>query len=229
MSYKVVLSVGLVCGVWLSSGATSGQPVASTELPHEEVTLEEFWEAADDKASPPSRPSEPQRPHPFSVSSGPLRQPPASIADIPFCRPTGTPAEFVIRTQQEYDSFIRSSYAKSYDSLQYHLTKYPQSYASTPQLTFEEFFKRCNTFPEIDFSQKTFLGRSAGGGGCHVDFKKHVFRDDEDKTIQYVVSVIESGGCDKGFGSGNWITIPKIPPEYRVTFDVEKTAADSQL
>ena len=75
--------------------------------------------------------------------------------------------------------------------------------------------------PEIDFSQKTLLGKYAQGGGCSIDFKKKVYRDDSNKKIIYSIYVIEKGGCAKVGFDGNWILIPKIPSDYNVEFEVK--------
>ncbi len=75
--------------------------------------------------------------------------------------------------------------------------------------------------PPIDFSQKTLLGKYVSAGGCKVDFKKKVYRDDENKKIIYEIDVVGEGSCEKVAYSPNLVTISKIPKDYNVKFKVE--------
>ena len=99
--------------------------------------------------------------------------------------------EFVINTQEEYSA------------LQYDI---PDGF--------------CKDFvpPQIDFTQKTLLGRSAGGSGCTIEFKKEVLKDAENKKIIFSIKVIEQGSCEVGRMSMNWVLIPKVPQDYAVKF-----------
>ncbi len=104
--------------------------------------------------------------------------------------------EFVIRSQEEYAM----------------LTQYLSTAPDCANFT----------LPSIDFSEKTLLGKYTTGTGCTIDFERHVYRNDDAKTVTYVITVIEEGNCEMLGMSMNWITIPKIPQDYKVIFDVEK-------
>jgi hypothetical protein len=104
--------------------------------------------------------------------------------------------EFVIRSQEEY-------------------TMLTQYLSTVPNCT--DF-----TLSPIDFSEKTLLGMYTTGTGCTIEFERHVYRDDDAKTITYVITVIEEGNCEMLGMSMNWITIPTVPQEYAVVFDVKK-------
>lgn len=91
---------------------------------------------------------------------------------------------------------------------------------SIPNYSYDEFLEICNVFPEIDFSQNTILGNHASGTGCSVDFEKHVYRDDENNRILYIVKVIEEGLCEMYGWSRNLITIASVPADYGVEFVV---------
>lgn len=113
--------------------------------------------------------------------------------------------EFVIKTQDEYQSLLR--FKTQFD------------------------FVECKNFtlPEIDFSQKTLLGMYADGGGCDIEFEKKVFRDDRKKEYRYIVTIIETGTCLKMGLSMNWITVPKIPDDYKVVFETKKIEKDKEI
>lgn len=78
-------------------------------------------------------------------------------------------------------------------------------------------------FLEIDFSEKTLLGKYTFAAGCSINFIRHVFRDNSSKEIIYSINVSEIGRCEKAVYSMNWILIPKIPSDYKVKFEVVKT------
>lgn len=75
--------------------------------------------------------------------------------------------------------------------------------------------------PQIDFSQKTLLGK-ADRGSCNAkEFQRNVFRDDTKKTITYSVTVKNYPFLvchGPGLFSMNFITVQKIPDDYKVIF-----------
>ena len=103
-------------------------------------------------------------------------------------------SEFVINTQEEYQN----------------LSDYINDYISC-----ENF-----TLPELDFSKITLLGKYTSGSGCSVDFLKRVYKFDSNKTIIYQIEVAATGECDMFVESMNWITISKVPSDYKVKFIV---------
>ena len=82
----------------------------------------------------------------------------------------------------------------------------------------------CKTYelPVIDFSQKTLLGKHAFGSGCSINFKRQVIVSDKEKKCIYIIKVKERGGCLMLNSSWNWITIPKVPFDYSIIFEVKK-------
>jgi hypothetical protein len=77
------------------------------------------------------------------------------------------------------------------------------------------------TISNVDFSKKTVLGLWSTGSCAATGFEKKVLRDDRQKWIVYMVSVIASPMACMGPGlqSLNLIAIPKVPIEYEVIFD----------
>jgi len=71
--------------------------------------------------------------------------------------------------------------------------EFPDRYLPTPEMSYEEFLRTCNVFPDVDFSRNSLLGFQATGKGCSVTFEKHVYRDDQTKTILYNLTVVEEG------------------------------------
>lgn len=75
-------------------------------------------------------------------------------------------------------------------------------------------------FPQVDFSQKTLLGKWASGSCAARGFEKTVIKDDAKKEIVYSVKVLERNMACSGPGleSMNLVAIPKIPKNYKVIF-----------
>lgn len=71
--------------------------------------------------------------------------------------------------------------------------------------------------PKIDFSQRTIIGLYTAGGGCSIEFKRTVSRDDAAKKIVLSVVVLSEGECEKMGMSMNWVSVPVIPEDYEVT------------
>lgn len=81
---------------------------------------------------------------------------------------------------------------------------------------------RNENLPAIDFTQKILLGKFANAPCRSTKFIKTVVRDDASKTITYSVSDNRpwfSMCSGSGAASMNLITIPKIPPDYRIMFE----------
>ena len=78
------------------------------------------------------------------------------------------------------------------------------------------------TLPPIDFSQKTLLGKAVYGSCAARGFKKTLTRDSQRKTYRYRIEVesLPFAVCNgPGLFSMNWVTVPKIPPDYTVRFE----------
>ena len=103
--------------------------------------------------------------------------------------------EFVINSQKEYNSLLEF--------------KSPADFCDDFKL------------PTIDFSQNTLLGKYTQGGGCSINFVRHIFKDDLNKKIIYSIEVVEEGLCKKLGMSMNWILTSKVPSDYSVEFQVK--------
>ena len=78
----------------------------------------------------------------------------------------------------------------------------------------------CNDLPAIDFSTQSLLGLYATGG-CEVKYIREVTSFDNEKKYHYKVTVKSCGACMREVYSFNWITVPKIPEGFIVTFEKE--------
>jgi hypothetical protein len=123
-----------------------------------------------------------------------------------------------IRTPEAYVIQTESLYQEGYLGYQQARVEHPDRYQSSPEMGYEAFLATCNVFPEVDFEQYSVLGAHATGTGCTVAFEKHVYRDDQSKTVLYEISVIEEGACEMVSHNRNLILVPRIPPEYSVEF-----------
>jgi hypothetical protein len=123
-----------------------------------------------------------------------------------------------IRTPEAYAIQTESLYQEGYLGYQQARVEYPGRYESIPEMSYEEFLATCNVFPNVDFEQYSVLGAQTMGTGCTVAFEKHLYRDDQSKTVHYEIQVIEEGACETATYSRNLILVPRIPPEYRVEF-----------
>ncbi len=74
---------------------------------------------------------------------------------------------------------------------------------------------------QIDFSQKTLLGKYTSGTGCTIEFKRQLYINEKDKESLYVITLKEKGLCKKQDESMNWIIVPKISSDYKVTFKIK--------
>ena len=121
-----------------------------------------------------------------------LRQDASTNPLLPYCDVRSTPqaGNVIIRNQEEYASYLDSLYHPIYQELPEAIVEHPDSFTGSNR-TYSAFFNICNVFPEVDFSQTTLLGQYAQGGGCGIDYERHVYRDDEDKRIIYSIEVHE--------------------------------------
>lgn len=126
-----------------------------------------------------------------------------------------------IRTPEDYGIQVGSLYQEGYRNYQENRVDFPDLYQSIPDMSYEEFLETCNVFPEVDFSQHSLLGYHGSGTGCTVTFDKHVFRNDQERSILYELTVIEGGACEKISYNRNLILVPRIPPDYSVEFSAE--------
>lgn len=88
------------------------------------------------------------------------------------------------------------------------------------QSTYQQTFDSACALPAIDFNNYTLLGLEATGG-CETRYIREVERED-DGTTHYQVTVKSCGTCKKLSISYNWVTIPKIPDNALVTFEVRE-------
>lgn len=112
--------------------------------------------------------------------------------------------EFIINSEEEY----KSLYDKFLD---------PGCVRHFPDI-----FNKPFEITEIDFSEKTLLGKHTYGEGCSIDFERAVLKDTANMKIIFEITVIEKGLCSKAGVSYNFITILKVSPDYSIEFKVKR-------
>ena len=96
----------------------------------------------------------------------------------------------------------------------------------TNDSTFEQVFTNSITgqlnctLPPIDFNTSSLLGLLATGQ-CEIKFIREVKRHESEKKYHYKLEVISCGMCKSEAYSYNWVTVPKIPEGWIVTFEVK--------
>jgi hypothetical protein len=72
--------------------------------------------------------------------------------------------------------------------------------------------------------KKTFLANALLGaysqGGCKVSYKREVIKFENELRYHYKVTVYSRGFCKSAAISNNWITVPKLPSGWTVSFEV---------
>jgi hypothetical protein len=87
--------------------------------------------------------------------------------------------------------------------------------------SFIQTFDSTCSLPDIDFTTESLLGLYADGG-CEVKFIREVTRIDSEKKYHYKVTVKDCGYCKRLGYSYNWVTVPKLPSGWTVTFETKK-------
>ena len=190
----------LCCLIAACNGTQTGDlklPPTYIEIPHADLVFEEFA---------PEIPAD-------------LEIPGCSLADLPPFGWKEVDSGLVdIRTPEDYVAQTESLYQEGFRDYLQNRAEFPDTYQSTPELTYAEFLATCDVFPEVDFSQHSILGYHATGTGCAVTFEKHVYRDDSDRKIFYQLTPIEEGTCEITVHDRNLILVASIPSDYTVDF-----------
>jgi hypothetical protein len=101
-----------------------------------------------------------------------------------------------------------------------------QEFLITNDSTFAQVFTNSLTgqlncsLPVIDFDNSSILGLFTTGS-CEVKYIREVSRNENEKIYHYKVIVKSCGTCKKEGYSFNWVTVPKIPIDWNVTFETE--------
>jgi hypothetical protein len=74
------------------------------------------------------------------------------------------------------------------------------------------------TLPAINFNEYTLLGLYAEGQ-CEIRFDREVKRLEDEQFYLYKVIVHDCGLCKSLIYSYNWVTVPKLPAGWTVTFE----------
>ncbi len=94
--------------------------------------------------------------------------------------------------------------------------------------TYELFFNQnkdmnqtCVTYlsPQIDFTEKTLLGQYIEVTACGITTESEVFADPEQNQYIYQLKVNMQGECSTSQRRLIWISVPKLPDNYTVTFE----------
>lgn len=87
--------------------------------------------------------------------------------------------------------------------------------------TFQKLFKNAQpscTIPSVDFSTTTILGKRAQGN-CELKFVREVKKIESEKRYHYKIIVYSCGTCKSLGFSYNWVAVPKLPADWKVTFE----------
>lgn len=79
----------------------------------------------------------------------------------------------------------------------------------------------CLTYisPQIDFTEKTLLGQYIEVTACTLTTESEVFADPEQNQYIYQLKVNMQGECSNLQKKLIWISVPKLPDNYTVTFE----------
>ena len=97
------------------------------------------------------------------------------------------------------------------DSLS-HTIQFKQKVFDVPCLQYE--------IPTIDFSQKTLLGKSVHTTACNPTYSYDVLANASEKMYIYHIEVSKDEECIDTISHMHWITVPKLPEAYSVSFEV---------
>lgn len=82
---------------------------------------------------------------------------------------------------------------------------------------YHQVFQSVCELPEIDFNSTTLLGLYAEGN-CTIKYIREV--EKQENNYHYKIIVKSCGTCKCMGYSFNWVTVPKLPQEWGVTFEV---------
>ena len=94
---------------------------------------------------------------------------------------------------------------------------------STYEATFQDLSAgeiNC-ALPTVNFNEESLLG-FYGSGQCNVKFKRDVTRDEDKRQYIYQLKVVSCGACKSLEASYNWVTVPKIPADWTVTYEIKE-------
>lgn len=94
-----------------------------------------------------------------------------------------------------------------------------QQYIIMNDSTYKNSFISTCTLPSIDFNTYSLLGLYADGA-CEIKFIRTVSQLENENKYHYKVIVKSCGACKKLGMSYNWVTVPKLPNSWTVTFEV---------
>ena len=75
-----------------------------------------------------------------------------------------------------------------------------------------------DNLPDIDFNENTLLGIEVNGQ-CNIKLISEVTSKAEDNTYLYKIIIKSCGLCKSAIYKINWITVPKLPNGWNVTFE----------
>ena len=104
-----------------------------------------------------------------------------------------------------------------------HQEKYVITSDSAYQRTFTDATTRLPvcTLPPIDFDVNTLLGIRTYGQ-CRIKVIRKVTKAEGENNYHYSVTVRSCGRCKSLAITDNWVTVPKLPDGWTVTFQTEE-------
>ncbi len=124
-----------------------------------------------------------------------------------------TREEIIIRTQEEYEEILRLHYQEAYQTFKMNPPVGSKDADIFDDVSFEEYYEACNTYPPIDFSRYTLLGKYADDNICNFEKKVYFW----EKGLSYTIIDTDAGyGCAEiqpFCMTQNLILVSKIPDD----------------
>ncbi len=106
-------------------------------------------------------------------------------------------------------------------------TTFQENYIIKSDSAYQQAFTNTSTgqtnciLPFIDFNTQTLLGVRATGQ-CEIKVIREVTSLDNESKYHFKVTVKSCGLCKKMAYVDNWVTVPKLPSGWTVTFEIDE-------
>ena len=75
--------------------------------------------------------------------------------------------------------------------------------------------------PDVDFAERTVLGYKTEIEACTITYSYEAKANPNDKKYLFTIKINKEIGCGSLFVNMNWISVPKIPSDFMVEFQLE--------
>ncbi|MCF8303005.1 MAG: hypothetical protein K9I94_07000 [Bacteroidales bacterium] len=124
------------------------------------------------------------------------------------------------RIHADYLDFGKCFYASSnYDSV---VIQNESAYKALEDSLRANNSKDCSdaSLPNVNFNDYTLIGKWTGASGCSAEYEREVIKDNTKNIYLYKITVKSYGLCQMLISNMNWALIPKVPPGWKVEFEV---------